>query len=120
MKIIPHKVNSRHYGAFYHFPDGRAVYLAHRKRSEVFRAKNAWTIDLATLSLIKSKGIATCGVVCKSGADLFFWVTDIEDFFGIHSFSHFGDSRQRGLPLTRFKVNPGLIARHIKKGMKIR
>lgn len=120
MKEFVHTVNSRFYGKFYYLENGQALYLAHRKRSEVFQAKNAWTIDLATLNRIKSQGIKVVGVVCKSGSDKLFWLTDVDDFFGIHSFAHFGDSRQRGLPLSRFKLNPGIIERHIMKSIKIR
>lgn len=120
IRTFPHTVNSRFYGMFYYFPDGKAMYLAHRKRAEVFRAKNGWCIDLATLKTIKDKGITVVGVVCRSGGERSYWVTDIEDFFGIHSFAHFGDSRQRGLPLTRFKLNPGLVAKRIARSMKVR
>ena len=120
MKVFPMTVNGRFYGNTYFLDNGQAMYLAHRKRSEVFQAKNAWTIDLSTLNKIKSQGIKVVGVVCKSGGDKLFWLTDIEDFFGIHSFAHFGDSRQRGLPLSRFKLNPGIIERHIMKSIKLR
>lgn len=120
MKMFPHTVNHRHYGAFYYFDNGKAMYLAHRKRREVFQAKHAWCLDLSTLNLIKDRGIATVGIACKSGGEKLFWITDIDDFFGIHSFAHFGDSRQRGLPLTRFKLNPGIIEKHIARSMKVR
>lgn len=120
MKVFPHSVNSRFYGAFYYLDNGQALYLAHRKRREVFQARNAWCIDLSTLNQIKARGIDTVGVVCKSGADKFFWITHVEDFFGIHSFGHFGDSRQRGLPLARFRLNPGIMTRHISKAIKVR
>lgn len=120
LKYIPHKVNSRHYGGFYYLDNGQAMYLAHRKRSEVFKAKNAWCLDLSTLNKIKDCGITTVGVVCKSGGDRYYWLTHVDDFFGFHSFAHFGDSRQRGLPLTRFKLNPGLIEKYIKRSMRVR
>lgn len=120
MKVIPHSVNSRFYGNFYFLNNGQAMYLAHRKRREVFQARNAWCLDLSTLNKIKSQGITVVGVIVKSGNDKLVWMTDIEDFFGIHSFAHFGDSRQRGLPLSRFKLNPGIIERHIRKAIKLR
>jgi hypothetical protein len=104
----------------YYLPSGKAMYLAHRKRREVFHAKNAWTLDLSTLNMLKSQGITVVGVICKAGNDKLVWMTDIEDFFGAHSFAHFGDSRQRGLPLSRFKLNPGIIERHIRKAIKLR
>lgn len=120
MRVIPVKVNGKFYGNKYYLNNGQAMYLAHRKRSEVFHAKNAWTIDLSTLNEMKSQGITVVGVICKAGNDKLVWITDIEDFFGIHSFAHFGDSRQRGLPLSRFKLNPGIIERHIRKAIKLR
>ena len=57
MKMTPHVKMGRFYGGFYELPDGKAVYLAHRKRTEVFRAKNAWCIDLKTLE----EGAASLG-----------------------------------------------------------
>lgn len=120
IKAFPHKVNSRHYGCYYYLSDGRALYLAHRKRREVFRERNAWCIDLSTLNQIRDKGITTVGVMCKSGKDYLYWVTHIDDFFGDHSFGHFGDTRQRGLPLTRFALHPDIIEKYIKRSMRIR
>lgn len=120
MKVFHHRVNGRFYGAFYYLDDGTALYLAHRKRREVFQAKNAWTIDLATLREVQFRGISVIGVVCKSGKEKFIWMTPLEDFFGFNSFTHIGDTRQRGLPLNCFKIKPGLASKHIARSMKVR
>ena len=120
MKVFQHKVNGRFYGSFYYLEDDTAMYLAHRKRREVFQAKNAWCIDLSTLNEIKNRSISIVGNVCKSGKDKFVWMTPVEDFFGFNSFAHIGDTRQRGLPLNCFKLNPGLVERHIARSIKIR
>ena len=120
MKVYPHRVNGKFYGCFYYLNNGQAAYLAHRKRREVFQAKNAWCIDLRTLEACKARGISVIGIVAKSGADKFFWIAPVDDFFGVHSFAHFGDTRQRGLPLSRFPINPGKCMKRIERSVKIR
>lgn len=120
MKVFPHRVNGRFYGAFYYLDNGQAIYLAHRKRSEVFNAKNAWCLDLRTLEECKNRGINIIGIVTKNSTGKFFWIAPVEEFFGVHSFSHFGDTRQRGLPLSRFALNPGKCVKRIASAVKIR
>ena len=120
MKVEQHRSNGRHYGCFYTLSDGTQLYLAHRQRREVFQARNAWCLDLSTLNEIKRRGISIVGVVCKSGKEKLYWVTDVADFFAINSFAHMGDTRQRGLPLNCFKLTPGLIEKHIAKSIKLR
>lgn len=113
--------HGRAYGAVYHLTDGRSVYLAHRKRKDVFHMKNAWTIDISTLEMCRSQGIEVVGVLVATKAAKFVWMTPLDDFFkSPHSFAHFGDTKQRGLPLTRFAVNPGTSRRLIEKAVKIR
>lgn len=121
MTVYPHFRLGRFFGAFYYLDSGKAVYLAHRKRKEVYRAKNAWTIDLATLQECKERGIDTIGVVTQAAGVKFFYLTPLDDFYNNpHSFAHFGDTRQRGLPVTQFKINPALASRHISKSFNIR
>jgi hypothetical protein len=120
MKVERHTSNGRFYGCFYTLDNGVQLYLAHRKRREVFQARSSWCLDLSTLNEVKRRGISIIGIVCKSGKDKFFWVCDVADFFGIHSFAHMGDTRQRGLPLSCFKLTPGLIEKHIAKSIKLR
>lgn len=120
MKVFPHHRMGRFYGAFYYLDNGKAVYLAHRKRSEVFQAKNSWTIDNSTLEDCRAKGINTIGIVTKSAAGTFFYITPLEDFYGIHSFPHFGDTKQRGLPLMKFRINPATNPAVIAGAIKVR
>lgn len=120
MKMTPHIRMGRFFGGFYELPSGKTVYLAHRKRTEVFRAKNAWCIDLKTLEECRERGINYIGVVTKSGNDVFYYVTPLEDMFGPHSFAHFGDTRQRGLPVTKFRMNPAITPAIIAKAVRVR
>ena len=120
MKMFPHRRMGRFYGGFYHLDDGRVVYIAHRKRTEVFRAKQSWCIDLSTLEDCKAQGIQCIGVVTESKVGKFFYLKLLEDFFGPHSHSHFGDTRQRGLPLVKFRLNPSTIPALIAKAVKLR
>ncbi len=120
MKMFPMTRMGRFYGAFYYLDSGRACYIAHRKRSEVFHMKNAWCLDLKTLEECKAKGITMVGVVTKSGNTKFLYLTLLEDFYGVHSFAHFGDTRQRGLPVTKFRINPANTPAHIAKAIAVR
>ena len=79
MKMTPHIRMGRFFGGFYELPDGKAVYLAHRKRTEVFRAKNAWCIDLKTLEECRERGINYIGVITKSGKDVFYYITSLNE-----------------------------------------
>lgn len=117
----PHSVNGRFYGNWHYLPSGKALYLAHRRPSEVFHRRTAWCIDVRTLEEAKTRGISYVGVVTRNGKKRNFWITLVEDFFtDPHSFSHFGDTRQRGLPLSRFRVNPSATASAIASAMSLR
>lgn len=120
MRMVPHIKLGRFYGAFYYMDDGRAVYLAHRKRTEIYYAKNAWCIDLKTLEECKERGISYVGVVTKSASDTFYYLTPLDDMWGVHSFAHFGDTRQRGLPVTKFRMNPAITPAVIAKAVRVR
>lgn len=121
MKSFPHHRMGRFYGAFYYLDNGKALYLAHRKRSEVFHAKSAWCIDVTTLLECQAKGIETIGVVTKNATGTFFYLTPLDDFFNSpHSFSHHGDTRQRGLPLIKFRINPATDPSRIAVAVKVR
>ena len=120
MKMTPHIRMGRFFGGFYELPTGKTVYLAHRKRTEVFRMINAWTIDLITLEECRERGINYIGVVTKSGNDVFYYITPREDMLGPHSFAHFGDTRQRGLPVTKFRMIPAITPAIIAKSVRVR
>lgn len=104
----PHTINSRFYGCFYELPSGRTLYLAHRTPGQVYRAKTAWCLDESTLSKCRALGISSVGVVVRRGKKPLFYLTHIDDFYDpAKSFSHFGDSPQRGLPTKWFRIHPG-------------
>lgn len=110
----------RFYGNFYYLSGDRAVYIAHRKRSEIFHKRTAWCIDVATLEECKALGIKYVGVVTQNSVGKFFYLTLLEDFYGEFSFAHFGETRQRGLPVMKFRFHPGLTVPVIEKAVKVR
>lgn len=121
MVTVPHTINGRFYGMFYFLDDGRSLYLAHRKMKEVFHMKNAWCIDMMTLKEAERRGVNVIGVLVGKGKSRKFWLTERRDFFDSpYSFDHYGDTRQRGLPTTMFRVNPLTSETHISKSVKIR
>ena len=69
---------------------------------------------------LKKRGINYIGVITKSGKDVFYYITPLEDMFGPHSFAHFGDTRQRGLPVTKFRMNPAITPAIIAKAVRVR
>ncbi len=118
---VPHTVNGRFYGCWYFLDDGRSVYLAQRKPREVYHAKNAWCIDVRTLEEARERGVPYVGVICGKGKGRKFYLTLREDFFDSpFSFAHWGDTRQRGLPLSRFRVSPTKSTGSIAKAIKLR
>lgn len=117
-----HTVNGVLNGYFYHHPDGRVVYLAHRTRRQIYRKDNAWCMDVDMLSSAKRKGVTSVGVVMNDAKNgNMFWLTNLEDFFGEHSIViPDGKTRQRGLPLQRFRIDPMTSAEYIASTVKIR
>ena len=101
-----HTVNGRFYGIFYTLPSGKRLYLAHRSPSQVYRERMAWCIDESTLIRCRDRGVEAVGVTLRVRGKVHVYLTALEDFYGPHSFSHFGDTLQRGLPLKRFRINP--------------
>lgn len=121
VKRVPHTVNGRFYGMWYYLADGRLIYLAHRRRKEIYRAKMAWRLDMTLLDEAKCRGAVAVGVICKSGKDTHFYLTRPSDFFDSpFSFSHWGETKQRGLPLSRFRVNPSTDRKVIAATMRLR
>lgn len=119
MTIRPHKVNFQHYGCWYEFPDGRGVYLAHRRRSHIHKKRYAWCIERSALEDAKAKGFYV-GVVYKEAKKNMFYLTLAEDFFSEHSFTNPDNILQRGLPLGKFRITPELIAENVSRKMRIR
>lgn len=108
------------YGMFYETPAGSHIYLAHRKRSQIYKLKWAWCIDIRTLDDCRARGIMAIGVLWKDKGKKFCHLTHIDDFFGPNSFFHFGDTKQRGLPLKCFRIDPSRSEKVIATAVKIR
>ena len=120
MNKIIHTFKGRFYGMWYEV-DGKFVYIAHRKPSEVFQQKMAWCIDKMTLQEASDRGCEMIGVVTKVNGKKHIYLTWLEDFTkSPFSFERFGDTRQRGLPMSRFRVNPGHHGEIIAAAMRLR
>ena len=115
-----HKVAGRFYGVWYTTDAGHRLYLAHRKRDDIWREKNAWCVDIYTLERCREQGIHAIGVLIKDKGQRLVWLTHVEDFFGPHSFSHFAHVRQRGLPLPHFRIDPMKAPDVIARSLRIR
>ena len=119
-KVI-HSVNGKIRGVWYETSSGRRTYLANRSAKQIHRARNAWCIDLATLEKCREEGIRTVGVIRRDGGKRLVWLTLVSDFFDSpHSFSYLSDARQRGLPLSRFRIDPTKCAKAIERACKLR
>jgi hypothetical protein len=115
-----HSRNGKFYGWWHYLDSGRACYIASRKSREIYHKMNAWCIDVATLEECRLKGIKYIGVK-TTGKSWRLYLTLVEDFFDDpHSFPHWGDTRQRGLPLIRFRHNPGKTTKGIASAMKLK
>lgn len=115
-----HTVHGRMYGWWHYLDSGRACYVASRKSREVYQKKNAWCIDVATLAECRARGIKVLGIK-TTGKTGKLYLTFVEDFFtDPHSFAHWGTTRQRGLPLIRFRHHPGKAVKGITSAMSMR
>lgn len=102
--------------------DGREVYLAWRKQSEVYRSgektisdavaadKAAWAIDDDTLRNLATEGIEIVGVLVRDTLDVY--ITHISNFFDtakakIVNYESRGGALQRYLPFKFFAVKTG-------------
>lgn len=121
---VVHSVNGKKYGMFYHFADGRCVYMAWRsgaKSRSLFFQKNAWCMDIATLREAERRGATAVGIAHRVGTTVHFYITNIRDFWGPASESHpEGTTPQRRLGRDRFLVNTSKSAGSIAKAMKLR
>ncbi len=105
---------------FYAGPGHQRIYLAHCRRSQVNRRKHAWCLDVSVLEKCRAEGVTAVGVLWKDKGRKMTHLTLLEDFFGPDSFFHFGDTKQRGLPLKCFRVDPAKCAKVIGSAVKIR
>lgn len=120
MRILPHKVNFQHCGAWYVLDDERGIYLAHRRMSQVYAKRNAWAIERIALEDTMRLGLEWAGVVVKQGKRKLVWATPVRDFFGPNAFTHPDNILQRCLPLNRFVLTPMMNEENIAAAMKLR
>lgn len=106
-----HSINGEPYGEWVRWPDGRACYVAYRtsrsKTTGPYKKRSAWLIDADTLMKAEQQGIDTIIVCWLRGKKRQFFATYRKDFFGPHSFGITLGLKQRGLPMVRFRINPG-------------
>ncbi|MCP1540002.1 hypothetical protein [Methylorubrum extorquens] len=112
------KKGRRLYGGIYELAGGQRVYLAYRKRKEIYRGgeqcisdavregKASWALDDATLLMLRARKIEFAGVLMKDTGDK--WITRTELFFDrdkakIMNFTGRGGALQRYLPMEHFR-----------------
>lgn len=121
---VMHLVNGKRYGMFYHFDDGRCLYLAWRsgeKNRSLFFRENAWCIDITTLREARHRGCTAIGIAHKVGKSVNYYITNIDNFFNPPSEAHpEGKTPQRRLRRDHFIVNTTLSAGHIASALKIK
>lgn len=121
---VLHSINGKKYGMFYHFPDGRCLYLAWRtgeKSRSLFFQKNAWCLDIATLREAERRGATAVGIAHKIGKDVHYYITNLADFWSPPSEPHpQGITPQRRLGRDKFVVNTTRSAGSIAKAMKLK
>lgn len=120
MKVQPHLVNFEHQGAWYEFDDGRGIYLAHRRMSQVDRKHHAWYVERIALEDTIRKGFTAVGIAVKVGQQKHVYLTHVNDFFDSNSFTNPKNILQRGLPLNRFRITPSRFRENVEKSMRLR
>lgn len=121
MVRVPHTVNGEFVGMFYYPESGGCLYLAHRSGRDVYRKKNAWLFDVAVLDKILQRPVTMIGVVTCKGSKKRFWITPVEKFVNSpYAVVLKEQVTRRGLPLTRFKINPSAELEYIEASVKLR
>lgn len=122
VRVEPHKVKRRKYGAWCYQDNGVNVYCAFRKHNDIYAGKSGkisdamrndqayWAIDLKTLMAAKAKKISVIAVRVKETRDIY--AVRIEKFLDrtkskLINYSSSGGSVQRILPLSEFKFVQG-------------
>lgn len=107
----------RLYGAIVTLNSGKRIYMAYRKRSEIYRAGEArlgeaikkgiaaWAMDDETLNIMRAHSIKVVGVFVRDTGDRY--VTHIDNYYDkskikVLNYSARGGSLQRYLPLQHF------------------
>ena len=105
-----HTINGKFQGMWYHFDDGRILYLVHysgiKTKGQVVR-RNAWYVDSSILREAGRRGCDAVGVIHRVGKHKYFYVTNREDFWNPPAeMGIFKGMSQRILPKSKFMVNP--------------
>lgn len=118
-KLEPVRKGKRLYGAIVTLNSGEKVYMAYRKRNEIYRAGElrvsdaikkgiaAWAMDDETLRIMRAHGIRVVGVFVRDTNERY--VTSIDNYFDkskvkVLNYANRGGSLQRYLPLHNFKI----------------
>lgn len=109
---------------FYHFPDGRCLYLAWQsgeRPKQLLGKQNAWFLDAATLREAKYRGATAIGVAHRIGKTVHYYVVNADDWWNPPSESH-SDSGAlcRKLSRNEFHVNTSVSNEALLKAMKLR
>lgn len=115
---VPHSINRKRYGMFYHFDNGECLYLAHcsGESTKLYHYKsNSWCLDLDTLREAERRGCKYVGIEHKVGTNKFhYYITLLRDFFDPPSEVHTeGNTRQRRLNRYLFRI---CMAKYGKRG----
>lgn len=115
-KVEHVKVNKRLYGAFWTLPSGAEVYMAYRKRGEIFRSGKktlseaigedvaCWAFDVDTIKEVEARGIKFVGVLVKESQEIYLTsIKSVIDKSSVLNYSKRGGALQRYVPLSEFK-----------------
>ena len=120
----PHTNNGKFVGMWYHFPDGRQMYLAHysgEKTKGSVPKRNAWYVDRSILREAERRGCFAVGVLHRIGKHKYFYLTNRADFWKLPAEDGIYQSMsQRILPKSRFMVTPAHDRKLIEEQMFIR
>lgn len=125
-KLEPVKKGKRLYGAIVTLDSGEKVYMAYRKRNEIYRAGEvrvseaikkgiaSWAMDDETLRIMRAHGIRVVGVFVRDTNERY--VTSIDSYFDrskikVLNYANRGGSLQRYLPLKHFKLRKPKITK---------
>jgi hypothetical protein len=105
----------------YELPNGREIYIAFRKQSEMFRAGEksladaiqkgvaSWAIDYDTLIRLRTEGVYLVGIQTNETGDLY--VSTLGEFNAapMKNYEKRGGALQRYLPLDKFLIQLGTV-----------
>lgn len=109
------------FGGVYRLANGKEIYIAYRKQSEIYRGAEksiadaiqkgiaAWAIEYDTLIRLRTEGVYYIGIQTKETGDLY--ITTFADFNSapMLTVAVRGGALQRYLPLGRFLVQMGSV-----------